>query len=44
MPGKLTPGHAVHLERHEQAVPVDRGVLVELVLDREPDVLPLGGE
>ena len=37
--GEADPRHAVHLERHDQAVPVDRGVLVQPVLDREADIL-----
>ena len=31
--GEADAGHAVHLERDEQAVPVDRGVLVQGVGD-----------
>ena len=41
IPGKLTPGHAVHRERHEQTVPVDRCILVELVADGDADPLDL---
>ena len=37
--GEADARHAVHLERHEQAMPVDRGVLVQRVGDREPDAL-----
>ncbi len=39
--GKADPGHTVHLERHEQSVPVDRRLLVEAVGHRQPDLLPL---
>ena len=40
-PRKAEAGHAVHLEWHEQPVPVDRAVLVERVLDVQPHILPL---
>ena len=41
MPGKADARDAVHLERHDQAVPVDGGVLVEHVSDDQLDVLAL---
>src|SRR3546814_14882285 len=37
----LFRSHTVHREWHEKAVPMDRAVLVELVGDRQPDILPL---
>ena len=37
--GEADAGNAVHLERHEQAVPVDRAVLVERVRDAQADAL-----
>src|SRR3546814_13771819 len=39
--GKAHAWHTVHREWHEKAVPMDRAVLVELVGDRQPDILPL---
>ena len=39
--GKGDAGHAVHLERQEQPVPVDRAVLIQRILDVQPDLLPL---
>src|SRR3546814_16719655 len=39
--GKARAWHTVHREWHEKAVPMDRAVLVELVGDRQPDILPL---
>ncbi|MNS77115.1 hypothetical protein D3C72_1106890 [compost metagenome] len=39
--GEADPRHAVHLERQQQAVPVDRGVLVQGVRHRQAHVLAL---
>lgn len=38
--GEADAGHAIHLERQQQAVPVDRGLLVQIVDDGERRVLP----
>src|SRR5690606_5325464 len=35
--GKTEPGHAIHLEREDQAVPVDRGVGGQVVGDAQGD-------
>ncbi|MNS31469.1 hypothetical protein D3C72_635260 [compost metagenome] len=39
--GEADARHAVHLERQQQAVPVDRGVLVQGIGHRQSHVLPL---
>ena len=39
--GEAHPRHAVHVEGHEQAVPVDRRPLVQRVVHAQRDVLPL---
>src|SRR3546814_8613959 len=38
--GEADAGHAIHLERQDQAMPVDRAVLVEIVDDGESCGLP----
>ena len=38
-PGEADARNAVHLERDEQALPVERGVLVQRIGHRQPDVL-----
>ena len=35
--GKAHARHSIELKRHEQTVPVDRGIFLELVMDIEPD-------
>lgn len=38
--GKADAGDAVHVERQDQPVPVDRAVLIERVFNMQPDSLP----
>jgi len=37
---KTDARNAIHLERHQQAVPVDRGVCIQVIGDVEPNILP----
>ncbi len=39
--GETDARHAIHLEREQKAVPVDRGVLIQGVGHRQPDILTL---
>ncbi len=39
--GEADAGNAIHLERQDQTMPVDRRVFLQMVGDREADILPL---
>jgi hypothetical protein len=40
-PGEAHARNAVHLERQQQAVPMDRAFLLQRIADREADIVPL---